>query len=265
MSGGFSDGSIEARVAALKKGAIAPALRRSLDIYYGDPKRDAAMDRLYAKFVKPGALAFDIGSHVGDRVGAFLRLGARVVAAEPQPECAQLVSSIYGGHAGFTLLEVAVGAETGRLQLHVNGANPTISTASTPFIDAARDAPQWRGETWDRAIEVPVTTLDALIATHGSPAFIKIDVEGWEAQALAGLSKPPPALSFEFTTIQRDVAERCLARLEMLGRYRYNVALGESQRFTFAEYISGAEMATHIAALPLSANSGDVYAVLDPS
>ena len=34
--------------------------------------------------VKPGDLAFDIGSHVGDRISSFRRLGARVVALEPQ-------------------------------------------------------------------------------------------------------------------------------------------------------------------------------------
>jgi len=33
------------------------------------------------------------------------------------------------------------------------------------------------------------------------PAFIKIDVEGFEAQALAGLSQPVRRYRFEFTTI----------------------------------------------------------------
>ena len=58
---------------------------RSLRIYYGDRRRRAAMERLYARFVQPGDLVFDVGAHVGDRVAAFRRLGARVVAVEPQP------------------------------------------------------------------------------------------------------------------------------------------------------------------------------------
>jgi protein-L-isoaspartate O-methyltransferase len=60
---------------------------RSLGIYYGSRQRSraAAMDALYRQFVKPGDLVFDIGAHVGDRVAAFRRLGARVVAVEPQP------------------------------------------------------------------------------------------------------------------------------------------------------------------------------------
>ncbi len=53
------------------------ALERSLEVYYGNPRRDAAMDALYARFLPKGGLAFDIGSHVGDRVASFRRLGAR--------------------------------------------------------------------------------------------------------------------------------------------------------------------------------------------
>ena len=74
-----------------------------------------------------------------------------------------------------------------------------------------------------------MTTLDALIARHGAPAFAKIDVEGFEAEVLPGLTQAVPALSFEFTTIQRDVALACLERCQALGYVRYNAALGESQ------------------------------------
>ena len=52
---------------------------RSLRIYYGDRARRTAMDRLYGAFVRPGDLVFDVGAHVGDRIGAFRRLGARVL------------------------------------------------------------------------------------------------------------------------------------------------------------------------------------------
>ncbi|MEZ5844287.1 MAG: FkbM family methyltransferase [Hyphomicrobiaceae bacterium] len=249
-------------LASLRDDPSLASLARSLDVYYGDPARDAAMDRLYAGFVKAGDLAFDIGSHVGDRIGAFRRLGARVVALEPQPDCARVIRALYAGDGDVTLVERACGPKPGRLTLHVNSANPTVTTASADFVRAADGAGGWEGQVWDRAIEVEVTTLDALIAAHGPPAFIKIDVEGFEADVLAGLSQQVPSLSFEFTTIQREVAADCIRRIAALGAYRFNVALGESQKFTFGEPVDAAAMSAHIAGLPHAANSGDVYAFL---
>jgi FkbM family methyltransferase len=250
------------RVAALRKDARFASLARSLEVYYGDAPRDAAMDRLYARFVKAGDLAFDIGSHVGDRIGAFRRLGAHVVALEPQPLCADAIGAIYAGDRDVTLVRAACGPEAGTLDLHINSANPTVTTASKAFVAAADGAGGWEGQRWDTTITVPVTTADALIAAHGAPAFMKIDVEGFEADVLAGLSKPIAALSFEFTTIQRDVALACIERLHALGYTGFDVALGETQVMTFDRWIDAKTMAAHISALPHAANSGDVYATL---
>jgi FkbM family methyltransferase len=247
-------------LARLRADPSLAALRRSIDVYYGDPARDAAMDGLYRRFVRPGDLAFDIGSHVGDRIGSFRRLGARVVALEPQPDCARLIRALYGSDGSVTLVEAACGPQAGRLTLHVNSANPTVTTASRAFLDAAEGAAGWQDQVWDREITVPVTTLDALILEHGVPAFMKIDVEGFEADVLAGLSAPVPALSFEFTTIQRDVAHRCIERCAALGFSTFNAALGESQMLVGEQWMSAQEIRRWIDELPHSANSGDIYA-----
>lgn len=252
---------VTARIDALRRDPGLASLARSFDAYYGDAGRDAAMDALYARFVRSGDLTFDIGSHIGDRIGAFRRIGARVVALEPQPLCARVIREIYVDDDGVTLFEGACGPTAGVLKLHVNSANPTVTTASPDFVKAANGAGGWEGQVWDREIEVPVTTLDALIAAHGAPTFIKIDVEGFEADVLAGLSQRVPALSFEFTTIQRDVAFACLDRIAALGAYRFDVALGESQQLELEQWVTAEEMRRHIAALPHDANSGDVYAV----
>jgi FkbM family methyltransferase len=233
---------------------------RSLRIYYGQRAHAAAMDRLYGAFVKRGDLVFDIGAHVGDRVAAFRRLGARVVAVEPQPAMLKVLRLFYGRRSDVTIEPVAVGRSPGTIELMINADNPTVSTASRPFIDAARDARGWEAQNWTKTISVPVTTLDTLIAKHGVPVFIKIDIEGFEAEALAGLTRPVKALSFEFTTIQREVALACIERCTALGYVRFNAALGESQVLVHADWIGGAAIARWLAELPHAANSGDVYA-----
>jgi len=233
---------------------------RSLSIYYGGRHNRAAMDRLYGRFVKPGDLVFDVGSHVGDRIAAFRRLGARVIACEPNPALVRTLRLIYGRDSAVTIEPVAVGGAQGTIELKINVDNPTVSTASRDFVAASQGAPGWEGQTWDKAVTVPMTTLDTLIARHGVPAFIKIDVEGFEAQALAGLSQPVAALSFEFTTIQRDVARACLSRCHELGYVRYNAALGESQTLVHDGWQDAEAIGRWLDGLPMEANSGDVYA-----
>jgi FkbM family methyltransferase len=238
----------------------ARGILRSLRIYYGGRHDRAAMDRLYGQFVRPGDLVFDVGAHVGDRIAAFRRLGARVVACEPNPPLVRTLRLLYGRDRHVTIEPVAVGAAPGEIDMKINVDNPTVSTASETFVQASHGAPGWEGQNWDKTIRVGVSTLDALIARHGVASFIKIDVEGYEAEALAGLTQPVPALSFEFTTIQRDVAHNCLSRCEALGYRRYNAALGESQTLAHADWQSAQAIGAWLDALPMEANSGDVYA-----
>jgi FkbM family methyltransferase len=218
------------------------------------------MDRLYGNFVRSGDLVFDVGAHVGDRVASFRRLGARVVAVEPQPTMVRALRLLYGRNASVTIEAVAVGREAGRARMLINADNPTVSTVSPAFVEAARDAPGWESQRWSETIDIEVTTLDALITRHGVPAFIKLDVEGFEAEALHGLSQRVRALSFEFTTIQRDVALACIERCSAMGYTRFNAALGESQALV-GEWMGASDAAGWLIALPQLANSGDVYAV----
>lgn len=234
---------------------------RSLLIYYGNRRHGPAMDRLYTQFVKPGDLVFDAGAHVGDRVAAFRRIEARVVAVEPQPALVRTLRLLYGRDAGVVIEPVALGAAAGRVELKVNIDNPTVSTASDDFVAAARGAPGWDDQAWTRRIAVPMTTLDALIARHGTPSFIKIDVEGFEAQALAGLTCAVAALSFEFTTIQRAVAHAALDRCVALGLAGFDAALGESQMLVHGAWQSADAIRRWLDGLPAGANSGDIYAV----
>ncbi|NCA71263.1 MAG: FkbM family methyltransferase [Sphingobacteriia bacterium] len=235
---------------------------RSLRIYYAQPHR-ARLDDFYRAWIASGELVFDIGSHVGDRVGCFRRLGARVLAVEPQPALARALGWLYGRDAGVRIEPVAVGRVAGRAELRLSLANPTISTLSPGFIAAARTAPGWQDQRWDACIGVACTTLDELIDRHGLPSFIKIDVEGHEAEVLAGLTRPVPALSFELTTIQKDVAQQALRECQRLGFTRFNAVLGESFSYVHETWCDAESIARWIEMLPLAANSGDIYAAWD--
>jgi FkbM family methyltransferase len=222
------------------------------------------MDRLPRSLGQPGDLVFDVGSHVGDRIASFRRLGCRVLAVEPHPTLARLLRAIYGRDRAVAIESVAVAAQPGTVELQVDRDNLMVSTASEEFLRAARKAPAWRGLRWEDRVLVAATTLDALIDRHGVPAFIKLDVEGFEGEALAGLTRTIPALSFEFTMIRRVVALGCVKSLATRGRYRFNASFGETHRLVHPDWKDEAAISAWLTGLADEANSGDVYAMLAP-
>jgi hypothetical protein len=104
---------------------------------------------------------------------------------------------------------------------------------------------------WDKGASVRVTTLDALIARYGAPAFCKIDVEGGEFDVLRGLSYPLKALSFEYIPATVDVALACVERLSELGRYEYNWAPSEPRCLWSSVWLSPVQMANLLRRVPV--------------
>lgn len=236
---------------------------RSLAIYHGRPWRRRRLDAFYRRFLAPGDLAFDIGAHVGNRIGSWRRLGARVVAVEPQPALAWVLRRLYGNSDGVALVAAAVAARPGTLALHLNRPNPTVATASRAFIAAAAAAPSFAGQRWAAAVTVPAVTLDGLIDRHGEPRLLKIDIEGYEAEALAGLGRPIAVLSVEFVPMARPVIEAALDRLGELGDYRFNAYFGDDMRFVHPAPLDARQLRAWLRRQGDDGPAGDVVCALD--
>lgn len=235
-------------------------LLRSVAVYRR-PGRQRALRRFYSQLVGPDSLVFDVGAHVGDRTAAFAGLGARVIALEPQPLVARWLRRLAGGLRGVTILEEAVGAHPGTAMLSVSSRTPTVSTLSVRWRKRMpEDNAGFSDVSWDEEVEVPVTTLDLLIERYGLPDFCKLDIEGYEAEALAGLNRAIPAISVEFVRGGLEVAESCVRRLADLGGYQFNAVAGEERTFRFQRWHSHEEMLSWLAAGADGLAFGDLYA-----
>jgi FkbM family methyltransferase len=226
-------------------------LRRRRDV------SDAAAAH-YGRFVETGDVVLDIGANVGNRTATFIELGARVIAVEPQPSCAARLRERFG--EAVTVVEAVAGPTVGEAELLVADYH-TLATLSREWIDEVKASGRFEEFTWRGRLRVPMTTLDELIATYGSPSFCKIDVEGYELGVIEGLSMPVPALSFEFTFELLDSRVACVDRLSALGMTRFNFSVGESMRLSRKRWVSADEMREFLRSTPRDAGFfGDVYA-----
>lgn len=222
--------------------------------------------RFYSQYVNEGDLCFDIGANIGNRIGVFLKLGATVVAVEPQNSCMRKLLKKYGNNNKVFLVHKALGSREGKGNLKLSNSH-TVSSMSEEWIDCVRDSDMFFTSTsafqWHENVTVPVTTLDKLIRKYGSPAVCKIDVEGFEYQVIKGLSQPAEMISFEFTPtpklINRSIES--IKHLSAIGNVQFNYSFGESMILALPEWVDDGKICNILLSIPYkTAFSGDIYA-----
>jgi FkbM family methyltransferase len=190
-------------------------------------------EHVIANAILPGDLVYDVGANQGDKAEWFLRRGARVVCVEPQPQMLELLHARFDRNPDVTIVGKALGRSVGELPMSICSASPTISTLSPDwkqgrFVDA----------TWDSVVTVQITTLDLLVAEHGVPRYIKVDVEGFEREVFSGLSQRLGVVSFEFTSEYIANAFEVVRLLLRQGYTRFNVSLGENPDYGLPQWVS---------------------------
>lgn len=145
----------------------------------------------------PGFTCLDAGANAGRYALAALDAGAnRVVAFEPSPKTFEILRKNTEGRAEVERVMAAIGEAVGKTDIFVPA---NLGLASR---DAA--AGGFREEEAER-VTAPMTTIDAYCFENAFfPTLIKIDVEGFELEALAGAQgllaheQKPAFVQFEF-------------------------------------------------------------------
>lgn len=233
-------------------GSVVPRTRvhRSYQRWY----RRRHFRRFFSPLLAPGALVFDVGANVGAWTDALHALGCRVVAVEPQPDCAAVIAAAHRGDRGVDVVEVAIADAPGDTSLFL-AAHSEQASISVAWMQSMIDHGGVAAGTWHRSVSVPVRTLEQLIARFGVPDYVKLDVEGAEPAALRGLRTPVALVSFETHGQTLGDAEACIARLLELGHYEFNLTPGEFPALEWREWRGADDVAAALAAEPFGWNN----------
>jgi FkbM family methyltransferase len=180
---------------------------------------------------REGLLIYDVGANRGQRTDVFLRLGARVIAVEPDEANQKILARKYQcplRGRPVTIVGKAVSDAKRVETLRITSPGSGLNTLSEKWVQTLYDNPGKFGSRVDfpGRLTVETTTLDSLMEDHGTPRYIKIDVEGHEPSVLRGLTRPVPFVSFEanLPEFMQETAEcvETLGRLSPNGRFNYS-------------------------------------------
>lgn len=173
----------------------------------------APAHRLVLDLLGPGTVLVDAGAHIGTLSTPAAARGATVVAVEPNPVNAALLRSNTAGQ-DVTVVEAALGAIPGTVSFLADGAWGRV-------VDGTAAG----------AATVQVVTGRELLGVLGRPPdVVKLDVEGFEIEAIAGMApllthRPP--LIFESNAYALALRGRSTAELlgsvERLGYSIYRI------------------------------------------
>ncbi len=225
-------------------------------------RQEAALLDVVRSLTDPGDLVFDVGAHRGEMTALFLQADARVVAVEPQPGLADALERRYRDEGRVAVVAKGLAEAPGLREMALS-SETTLSTMEPDWQVAVKSSGRFGGAAWESMIEVDVTTLDSLIAEYGKPAFIKIDVEGFEPHVLGGLSLPVGAVSFAFIRERMEATAHCVELLNDLGLTEFNFSDGfAGPALVAAEWLGKDALMETLGGLSNPLAMGDVYARL---
>ena len=122
----------------------------------------------------------DGGAHVGDfaRMARSVFADAVIDLIEPQAACQAALRDLAGSMPDCVLHQVAIGRAPGTLMMACDPAAPSTGAHIQPDTDGPSGTVQ----------TVTVATLDSILSGigHDDRVFLKLDLQGWELEALQG-------------------------------------------------------------------------------
>jgi FkbM family methyltransferase len=141
---------------------------------------------------KDQILVFDIGASIGQLTEVFLKENCDVVAVEPHPSNCRVLKLRFRNHKNLCILQKALSNKYGSTTLYIDAEGTSLHT-----LNKDRKEQLLKKGKNIKDISIETTTLKEIIASHGIPDLLKLDIEGHEKEVLLSLRVSVPIIIFE--------------------------------------------------------------------
>lgn len=180
-------------------------------------------------------LIFDIGFNEGNFTREMKRLypNSRIIGLDGHP--IYLEKFNYNKIDNVVVYNAVVSDKyVKELDFHICDCNIGINSINPDWIEKIRHKKFFDATT--RTIKIPSVTIDLLIEKFGTPDLIKLDIEGSESLALAGLSKKVGVITFEWSEDYIHDALKCINKLKQLGYTKFAFSENQEDYVQFPDY-----------------------------
>jgi FkbM family methyltransferase len=171
-------------------------------------------------------LIYDVGLHSGADTDFYLRKGFDVVGIEANPSLCRHCEERFSAEIAekrLTIVNRAISETPGTIDFFVNEKKSLWGTADPDLME--------RYEALGAAshkIQVRSTTMADIFDEHGTPYYMKVDIEGYDhlcLKALVGRSEMPKYISVEASGTSSAATMHQLDLLKRLGYSKFQIVL----------------------------------------
>ena len=172
----------------------------------------------------PPTTIFDIGMHKGEDTDFYLKKGFRVVGVEAHPALSHLCAERFAtacASGQLVIVNQAISTTAGSIDFYINDARSVWGTADREWMLRNEKLGQS-----SRAVQVPSVRMETLLEAHGTPHYMKVDIEGLDhicIEALIGRREKLKYVSIESHATSYDVTAGHLSLLTDAGYSKFKI------------------------------------------
>lgn len=175
-------------------------------------------------------LIFDIGSNVGNFANKYIEK-CKIVCIEANPILSKKLQERFINNDVY-IENCAISNQNTDIDFYICPDNQ-MSSCNKNWLTTLR----YKNSGIEKTIKVESKTIDFFVEKYGNPFHIKIDVEGYEFEAVSGLSKKTGSVQFEYIKENyKDLTIPAILKLNSLGYSKFKIKEADGDFDPFYDY-----------------------------